>query len=112
MGVPLEEVIRRSTVNPGREIHHPELGTLSVGSAADIAVLQELHGEYSYADDGYARMDGTVKLVARMTIRGGRILYDPSGLSMVEWHHARRLYFHTPTTQDMRRATADDYPRN
>ena len=28
MGMPLPEVIRRSTVAPAREIGHPELGTL------------------------------------------------------------------------------------
>ena len=30
MGMPIEEVIRRSTVNPARAINHPELGTLSI----------------------------------------------------------------------------------
>ncbi len=44
MGVPLAEVIRRSTVNPAREIHHPELGTLSVGGLADVAVFQLFQG--------------------------------------------------------------------
>src|SRR3989442_4766384 len=37
MGVRLEEVIRRATVNPAKEIHRPELGTLTVGREADIA---------------------------------------------------------------------------
>ena len=41
MGVPLDDVIRRSTVNPASEIHRPELGTLSVGKDADIAVLND-----------------------------------------------------------------------
>ena len=39
MGVPLDDVIRRSTVNPAAEIRRPELGTLSVGKDADIAVF-------------------------------------------------------------------------
>jgi len=29
-------------------------------------------------------MDGNVKLAARMTVRAGRIVYDPTGLSMVD----------------------------
>jgi dihydroorotase len=111
MGVPLDDIIRRATVNPAHEIHRPELGTLSVGSDADIAVLEELHGRYSYIDCGYARMDGNVKLVARMTIRAGRILYDPSGLSMVEWEKAPKQYFTTPALQNSPPAKADDYPR-
>jgi dihydroorotase len=112
MGVPLEDLIRRSTVNPAREIRRPELGTLSVGREADVAVLEVLHGHFGYIDDGYARMDGKVKVVARMTLRAGRILYDPSGLSMVEWAKAPRQYFTTPELGNSPRARADNYPRN
>lgn len=111
MGVPLQDLILRSTVNPAREIRRPELGTLSVGKEADIAVLEELHGRFSYIDCGYARMDGSAKLVARMTIRAGRIVYDPSGLSMVEWRKARSQYFTTPGLSSAPPARADDYPR-
>ena len=111
MGVALNEIIRRSTVNPASEIRRPELGTLSVGKDADIAVLEELNGKFSYIDCGLARMDGTVKLIARMTMRAGRILYDPSGLSMVEWETARPQYFSTPALGKSPPARADDYPR-
>ena len=103
MGVPLDEVIRLSTVNPAREIRRPELGTLSVGKEADIAVLEELNGKFSYIDCGFARLDGNVKLIARMTVRAGRILYDPSGLSMVEWEKARPQYFSTPALGNLPR---------
>jgi dihydroorotase len=112
MGVPLEDLIRRSTVNPAKEIHRPELGTLSVGREADVAVLEVLHGQFGYIDDGYARMDGNVKVVARMTIRAGRILYDPSGLSMVEWEKAPKQYFTTPELGSSPPARADNFPRN
>jgi dihydroorotase len=112
MGVPLEDVIRRSTVNPASEIHRPELGTLSVGKDADIAVLEVLRGKFGYIDCGVAKMNGDVRLAARMTIRAGRIVYDPSGLSMVEWEKARPQYFTTPTLGSSLPATADDYPRH
>jgi dihydroorotase len=111
MGVPLDEIIRRSTVNPAREIRRPELGTLSVGEEGDIAVLEQFSGKFSYIDCGFARMDGTGKLIARMTVRAGRILYDPSGLSMVEWEKARPQYFSTPALGTSPPARADDYPR-
>src|SRR5438874_7134009 len=84
MGVPLSDLIRRSTVSPAHEIHRPELGTLSVGKEADIAVLEELHGKFGYIDCGLAKMNGDVQVIARMTVRAGRIAYDPSGMSMVE----------------------------
>jgi dihydroorotase len=112
MGVPLDDIIRRSTVNPASEIHRPELGTLSVGKDADIAVLELLKGRFAYIDCGVARMDANVKLTARMTIRAGRIAYDPSGLSMVEWEKARPQYFLTPGLGSSLPARADDYPRD
>ncbi|MGH9539556.1 MAG: amidohydrolase/deacetylase family metallohydrolase [Terriglobales bacterium] len=111
MGVPLNDLIVRATVNPAREIHRPELGTLTVGKEADIAVLEQLNGSFSYIDCGFARMDGKAKLVARMTLRAGRIVYDPSGLSMVEWEKARPQYFNTPGLGNSTPARADDYPR-
>jgi dihydroorotase len=112
MGVPLDDIIRRSTVNPAAEIHRPELGTLSVGKDADIAVLELAKGRFGYIDCGVARMNGNVQLTARMTIRAGRISYDPSGLSMVEWEKARPQYFTNPDKGDSLPARADDYPRD
>jgi dihydroorotase len=112
MGVPLEDVIRMSTVNPAKEIHRPDLGTLSVGQDADIAVLELTQGHFSYIDCGVARMDGNVKLSARMTIRAGRISHDPSGLSMVQWEKARPQYFTIPSGDGALPSRADDFPRD
>jgi len=112
MGVPLADLIRRSTVNPAHEIHRPELGTLTVGREADIAVLDEQHGHFGFIDCGWAKMEGTSRIVAQMTIRAGRIVYDPSGLSMVQWEKARPQYFNIPMLQGSIPATADSYPRN
>jgi len=96
MGVPLEDVIRRSTVNPASEIHRPELGTLTVGRDADIAVLELLKDKFGYTDCGNAKMVGNVKLENRMTVRAGKIVYDPAGISRVEWEKAPRRYFTPP----------------
>jgi dihydroorotase len=112
MGVPLDELIKRSTINPASEIHHPELGTLSVGKDADIAVLEELHGKFGFIDCGLARMNGDLRIAARMTVRDGHIVYDPSGLSMVEWEKAREQYFTSPILGGDKPSTADDFPRH
>ena len=41
MGMDLKNVITASTWNPARrEINHEELGNLSVGSGADVAILR------------------------------------------------------------------------
>jgi hypothetical protein len=74
-------------------------------------VLEQLNGDFGYIDCGFARMDGKVKLLARMTVRAGRIVYDPSGLSMVEWEKARPQYFNTPGLGNSAPARADDFPR-
>jgi len=112
MGVPLDDIVRRSTVNPASEIRRPDLGTLTVGKDADIAVLDLEKGHFSYIDCGVARMDGNLKLTARMTIRAGRISYDPSGLSMVEWEKARPQYFNVLDKGEGLPARADDFPRD
>jgi dihydroorotase len=99
MGMPLQEVIYRSTVTPAREIGHPELGTLSVGTEADVAVFQVLEGKFGYSDCGRARMTGDKKLDCVMTLRAGKIVYDPTGLSMPEWPEAPAPYWKTPTVR-------------
>lgn len=112
MGVPLADLIRRSTVNPAHEIHREDLGTLSIGKAADIAVLEEQHGKFGYIDCGLAKMEADVQVVTRMTIRAGRVAYDPSGLSMVEWEKARPQYFNNPSEGDSTPAMAEDPSRH
>ena len=101
MGVSLEEVIRRSTVNPARLIRRPELGTLGVGREADIAVFELRHGRFGYVDCGQAKIVGNARLESRLTLRSGRIVYDPTGLSMVVWEKAPPQYFTTPKLQNV-----------
>ena len=99
MGMPLGEVIARATVTPAREIGRPELGTLSVGAKADVAVLEHLRGAFGYADCGKAKLTGHHKLQCVMTLRAGEIIYDPSGLSMPEWEQAPPPYWVIPALQ-------------
>ena len=46
MGMLVDDVIACSTWHPAREIHHEELGSLSVGSHADVAVLRVEPGNF------------------------------------------------------------------
>src|SRR3974390_859923 len=112
MGVPLDDLIKRSTVNPANEIHRPDLGTLSVGKEADIAVRDEQHGKFGFIDCGWARMDGDYRIIARITIRAGRILYDPSGLRMGEWQQARPKFSQPPGRGNDNPPPADASPRH
>jgi dihydroorotase len=83
--VPLEGVIARSTVAPAREINRPELGTLSPGSAADIAVLGLDEGEFTYVDCERTTMGGTQRLRCEMTIYAGDVVYNPNGRGLTTW---------------------------
>ena len=54
----LEHVVACSTWNPAREIHHEELGHLSIGAVADVAVLRLVKGDFGFVDSGRLRMKG------------------------------------------------------
>ncbi len=81
LGMPLAEVIRKSTVVPARIIRHSELGQLSVGAVADVAVLRLDKGKFGYLDSRNARFTGTQKLVCELTLRDGRVVWDLNGLA-------------------------------
>jgi dihydroorotase len=93
IGVPLQEVIYRSTVTPAREIGHPELGHLSVGAEADVALFKLLTGDFGFVDCGKATLRGDKKLECAMTLRAGEIVFDPGGLSMPDWVDAPPAYW-------------------
>ncbi|HYM12338.1 MAG TPA: amidohydrolase/deacetylase family metallohydrolase [Bryobacterales bacterium] len=85
-GVPLADVVKMSTMNPASEIKRPELGNLSVGSDADVAVLRLLTGEFGYLDVGNARQMGNQKLISELTVRHGRVVWDLNGRAGQDWH--------------------------
>ncbi|MHB9028039.1 MAG: twin-arginine translocation signal domain-containing protein [Candidatus Latescibacterota bacterium] len=85
LGLSLEDVIRRSTVNPAREIRHPELGTLSRGAVADVAVFGELSGNFTYLDTSGGGFRGDKKLEPVLTLFGGEVVFDPLALSCPPW---------------------------
>jgi dihydroorotase len=88
LGVPLADVINRSTVAPAKEIGHPELGTLSVGSEADIVVLEMTEGNFGFVDCGRETISGTQRLTAAMTFRAGEVVWNPNGLGLPHWKPA------------------------
>jgi dihydroorotase len=90
MGMSLDDVIACATWHPAREIHHEELGHLTVGSAADVAVLRMVDGSFGFVDSANLRMNGTKRLVAEMTLRNGRVVWDLNGMNSEDWEHAKR----------------------
>ena len=88
MGMPLGEIILRTTVTPAQEIRRPELGTLSVGVCADVAVLEVLKGAFGFVDSGHAKLRGDRRIQCALTVREGEIVWDLNGLSWPEWQDA------------------------
>ena len=85
MGLDLQTVIKMTTMNPAGEIKREELGNLSVGSEADIAVLNLRKGEFGFTDVRRTKIKGNQKLEAELTLRAGKIVWDLNGLSADEW---------------------------
>ena len=81
MGIDLKTVITQSTWNPAREINHEELGNLSVGSGADVAILSIRKGKFGLFDYTGYKLVTDKKLECEMTIRDGRIVYDLNGIA-------------------------------
>ncbi|MBV9267119.1 MAG: amidohydrolase/deacetylase family metallohydrolase [Acidobacteriaceae bacterium] len=86
LGLSVDDIIARSTWNPAREIHHPELGNLSVGSPADVSVLRLRDGQFGFTDMYGARLEGKQKLECEMTVKNGKIVYDLNGISRPDWN--------------------------
>jgi dihydroorotase len=85
MGMSVDDVITRSTWNPAREIKREDLGHLSVGAIADVAVLRLNKGNFGFVDMYGAKMSGKQKLTCEMTVKDGKVVYDLNGLSRDEW---------------------------
>lgn len=81
MGMPLKEVIKAGTWSPAQVIKHEELGNLSVGAIADIAVLDLLQGNFGFYDKTGYKVMGKQKFECEMTIKGGKIVYDLNGIA-------------------------------
>jgi dihydroorotase len=86
LGLSVDDIIARSTWNPAREIQREELGNLSVGSLADVAVLRLEKGSFGYLDMHGARLRGNQRLTCEMTLRNGRVVYDFNGLGRPDWN--------------------------
>ncbi len=81
MGMSLEDVILKATWSPAKAIKRKDLGQLSIGSVADIAIIRIRKGAYGFIDAGGNKIKGHKKLEAEMTIREGKIVWDLNGLA-------------------------------
>ncbi|MCE5266229.1 MAG: amidohydrolase/deacetylase family metallohydrolase [Deltaproteobacteria bacterium] len=85
LGMPLVEVIRHSTTVPAGMIGHPELGTLSPGAEADIAVWELREGRFGFADSAGGRLEGTKRLSCELTLKSGEVVWDLNARSAADF---------------------------
>ena len=90
-GVPLHDVIKMSTWNPAQQMKRNDLGHLSEGAVADIAVLRLDHGRFGLVDAQRARLMATKLLVCEMTIRDGQVAWDLNGRTATDYREAYGL---------------------
>jgi dihydroorotase len=88
LDVPLADLIRMATQAPAETIRRPELGHLSVGAMADVAVLGLRTGEFGFLDARNLRRRGTQKLECELTLREGRVVWDLNGRAAAAWHES------------------------
>ena len=88
MGMPMAEVVERSTVKPAEWINHTELGTLTPGAPADIAVLEFQDRPCGLIDSGptgYRIMQAEGRLINQITILEGAVRFDYDGHTKDDW---------------------------
>jgi dihydroorotase len=73
LGMSLDQVIARATVNAARVIDaFNDRGTLNVGAPADVAVLQLRDGAFEYVDNYENKRTGSQRLFPIGTVVGGK----------------------------------------
>lgn len=85
LGMPLEEVILKSTWNPAKEIRREKYGHLTVGAVADIALLRLERGDFGFIDSDKMVRKGDRKLSCEMTVAGGAVMWDLNGRASDPW---------------------------
>jgi len=81
LGMDIPSIIKASTWASAQAIKREELGNLSVGGIADIAILSMRKGDFGFRDVAGNKRIGTRKFECEMTIKGGRIVYDLNAIA-------------------------------
>jgi dihydroorotase len=76
MGMDLPAVIKATTWNSAQVLKHEEIGHLSPGAVADVAILQMQEGDFGFFDHTGFKVKSNKRLACEVTIRNGKIVYD------------------------------------
>jgi dihydroorotase len=81
MGMSVPDIIARASWMPAQSLKRTDLGNLSEGAVADVAVIRVNNGKYGFFDAGGFRLDGTRKLENELTVRNGAVIWDLNGIA-------------------------------
>ncbi|HYO83060.1 MAG TPA: amidohydrolase/deacetylase family metallohydrolase [Bryobacteraceae bacterium] len=85
LGMPLKEVLVRSTDAPARAIGRNDLGHLTPGAVADVAVLRLMEGDFAFRDEAGASVRSRQRLHPEMTFKDGRVVWDWNSRTGQPW---------------------------
>jgi dihydroorotase len=76
-GMPLDEIVRRSTAVPARIMgYEGTVGTLKPGANADVSVFELRDGQFELTDAERTTITAKRRLIAQLTLKDGRIWYE------------------------------------
>lgn len=81
LGATLPDAISRATWAPAKVIGRPDLGHLSVGAEADVAVFKLHEGDFGFLDVRRLKVKGKKKLETELTLRAGKVVWDLNGMA-------------------------------
>lgn len=86
MGIPMEQVVKMATVNPAKLMKmEGEIGCLSEGAKADVAIFDWMDYEQVYRDWKGSKFVADKLLKPEMTIKEGQIMYCAPDYFYEDW---------------------------
>ncbi|MDA1139466.1 MAG: amidohydrolase/deacetylase family metallohydrolase [Planctomycetota bacterium] len=93
LGMPIETIIEKTTISPARAIRREEsLGSLAIGSEADITILDEQEGNFELMDTKGETVKCEKRLACAGVVRAGELIdiaswddYVPRMPKAIEW---------------------------
>ena len=85
LGMSLQEVINSATWSPASYIKRSDIGNLSPGAEADIAVISVRKGSFGFIDTKNNKLTGDRRLEAELTVKAGKVVWDLNGLAAKAW---------------------------
>ncbi len=75
LGLSLDDALRKTTTIPAKVMGYEDvLGTLKVGSVADIAIFELAEGDFTFVDCRREERNGHLRLIPVKVIRAGKVI--------------------------------------